>query len=102
MLIIETNILKTTNCDTISDHQSRIIYNTSWEEYVNNYNTKTSVLYQGTMSGYNFRKDIIAIEDLKYDSTHLSCTIIEDGIITTKLAYKVNDAYKLGVNINGY
>jgi len=93
--IIETNLLLDDN-NIIQDHQSRVIEDESWENYISmfkNHNNFASGYFKslvGCLDGYSIPGSGI-VENLAYDDFHLTCTVVRQGRISNiydkKLAY---------------
>jgi len=91
--VIETNLsICKDGCDTIKDHQSRVIEVESWEEYIqeikdSKVSTRNSII--GSLHGTTIPSES-KVYVLNYDDKHLDYEIINRfGIMSKKLAFRV-------------
>jgi hypothetical protein len=89
--VIETN-LSVNLINTIKDHQSRVIEVESWDNYVEEFKTGSTIVRNsvlGSLHGATIPREA-KIENLTYDDFHLMCDVINYlGVKSIKLAYKV-------------
>ena len=91
--VIETNLsICKDGCDTIKDHQSRVIEVESWDEYVQEIKdckvvVRSSII--GSLHGTTIPHNAKAV-NLTYDDRHLDCDVINRfGIMSKKLGFRV-------------
>lgn len=89
--VIETNIMLKQGCD-ITDHQSRVIEVTSWENYLAEIESgecvdrKASI---GNLYGCSMPRNC-KILDFTKDDLHASCSFTRyDGSVVKKLMYRI-------------